>query len=134
MADQRMTASVVGQAEPIHHATVFGAAGYDTPTTCGKTDQPKPSTTHWQYVTCPACWERAPRDEKFMRAAALELSRAGVRRVRASVVKPTFDQAVVDGVLPSGVEVRIERACDDADAAVLEELRRLPDAEGEDGP
>lgn len=38
--------------EPIHHATRLG---YHTPSTCGKTDQPKPSSVDWWYVTCPRC-------------------------------------------------------------------------------
>jgi hypothetical protein len=46
------------QREPIHHATTFG---YSTPTTCGKTTQPKPAASEWAYVTCPRCLALRPR-------------------------------------------------------------------------
>lgn len=50
-----MSPSAVAQVEPIHHATVFGPAGYASPTTCGRTEQPKPSASEWRFVTCFAC-------------------------------------------------------------------------------
>jgi hypothetical protein len=49
-----MTASAVGQQEPIHYQA---REGYDEPTTCGKTDQPKPAGD-WPVVTCAACLSR----------------------------------------------------------------------------
>lgn len=48
----------VGQQTPIHHATVFGPAGYHAATTCGRTEQPKPASAEWRYVTCPKCLAR----------------------------------------------------------------------------
>lgn len=60
MTDERMTAGAVAQAEPIHHNTVFGPEGYAAPTTCGRTEQPKPAASDWKLVTCPACLAKAP--------------------------------------------------------------------------
>lgn len=56
VADERMTPAAIAQLEPIHHSTVFG---YDTPTTCGRTEQPLPATNEWRYVDCPACLDAA---------------------------------------------------------------------------
>lgn len=40
------------QQTPIHHAVAFS---YNAPTTCGRTEQPKPSAELWDNVTCQAC-------------------------------------------------------------------------------
>jgi hypothetical protein len=52
MTSDNINPGDTGQREPVHHATVFG---YSTPTTCGKTDQPKPCTNNWRHVTCDRC-------------------------------------------------------------------------------
>lgn len=58
MADERMTPEVVGPGNVIHHATVFGRAGALSPTTCGRTEVPKPATDVWASVKCDACLAR----------------------------------------------------------------------------
>lgn len=52
-----MTTAAVAQQSPIHHSTTVG---YDSATTCGRVEQPKPSAAEWRYVTCPACLDLAP--------------------------------------------------------------------------
>jgi hypothetical protein len=42
----------------VHHATTFGRAGALSPTTCGRTEVPKPATDDWLSVTCAACLHR----------------------------------------------------------------------------
>jgi hypothetical protein len=43
--------------EPIHHAVRFS---FDTPTTCGKQNVPKPAASEWRYVDCPKCLALKP--------------------------------------------------------------------------
>lgn len=47
------------QSEPIHYCETFGRAGREAQTACGRTEQPKPASSDWRYVTCDACWEAA---------------------------------------------------------------------------
>lgn len=57
MADERMSPSAVAPGNVIHHASRFG---YSEPTTCGRTEVPKPASSEWRYVTCSACLAKAP--------------------------------------------------------------------------
>jgi hypothetical protein len=105
---------------------VFGRAGALSPTTCGRTEQPKPATDDWAIVTCAACWQRAPRADRFQVTAGRGLIAAGIPQFVVSVVTPSFDAAMVEGTLPNGVKLRIERTGEDADEAVLREVAALP--------
>lgn len=64
-----MRGEVVSPGNVLHHATRFT---FDAATTCGKTDQPKPATDEWRYVTCPACLKLAPTMSDRVRGKARE--------------------------------------------------------------
>ena len=57
VSDEMMRGSVVAPGNVIHHAS---RTGYSEPTTCGRTEVPKPVTDVWANVTCGECLRQRP--------------------------------------------------------------------------
>src|SRR5436190_9911454 len=95
MVAQRFTAPASNQVV-IHHATVFDGR---TPVLCGRNDIPKPATSEWRYVSCPACLEIGARTTPAAQAALdRQLREAAAMKAANDVAPdPTFDLQKASG-------------------------------------